>query len=84
MERMPQVLESVSFPRRRPLEEMAKLGKSMSLAEENLGNQGRLLVRWSGTEAKLRVMLEGPDVTTLHELAQELLFAARQDLDVAP
>ena len=84
MERMPQVLESVSFPRRRPLEEMATLGKTMSLAEEKLGGQGRLLVRWSGTEPKLRVMLEGPDVTTLQELAQELLGAARQDLEVSP
>jgi phosphoglucosamine mutase len=80
MERMPQVLESASFPTRRPIEEMAELSRKMNLVERKLGERGRLLVRWSGTEAKLRVMLEGPDVGTLEELAQDLIGAARQDL----
>ena len=80
MERMPQVLESESFPKRRPIEEMSALWKKIALAEKKLGDQGRLLVRWSGTEAKLRVMLEGPDVRVLNDLAQDLLAAARRDL----
>lgn len=81
MERMPQVLESASFSKRRPIEEMAELSRKMNLIEQKLGQRGRLLVRWSGTEAKLRVMLEGPDVGTLEELAQDLIGAARQDLE---
>ncbi|HVU04561.1 MAG TPA: phosphoglucosamine mutase [Polyangiaceae bacterium] len=81
MERMPQVLESVSFSKRKPLEEMSELGKRMSQIERKLGDTGRLLVRWSGTEPKLRVMLEGPDVATLSELAKDLLSAARRDLE---
>jgi phosphoglucosamine mutase len=83
MERMPQVLESASFPKRRPIEEMAELAQRMTRAEQRLGDQGRLLVRWSGTEPKLRVMLEGPDVSVLQELAQDLLGAARRDLGAA-
>jgi len=83
MERMPQVLESASFPRRRPIEEMAELGALMAQAEQKLGDEGRLLVRWSGTEPKLRVMLEGPDVSMLQALAEELLGAARRDLEAA-
>jgi len=80
MDPMPQILESASFSKRRPIEEMVALSRKMNLVEKKLGQRGRLLVRWSGTEAKLRVMLEGPDVGTLEELAQDLIGAARQDL----
>jgi phosphoglucosamine mutase len=83
MQRMPQVLESALFSTRRPIEEMSELGRHMGAAEQKLGQQGRLLVRWSGTEPKLRVMLEGPDVGVLQELAAELIGAARKDLTVA-
>ncbi len=83
MERMPQVLESAMFPTRRPIEQMSELFSHMGAAEQKLGDQGRILVRWSGTEPKLRVMLEGPDVGVLKELAQDLLGAARRDLAVA-
>src|SRR5690349_7937814 len=61
MERVPQVLESVKLPSRRPLEEMAELSSRIAAAEAELGSSGRVLVRWSGTEPKLRLMLEGPD-----------------------
>jgi phosphoglucosamine mutase len=81
MERMPQVLESASFAKRRPIEEMAELSRKMNLIERKLGQRGRILVRWSGTEAKLRVMLEGPDVGTLEALAKDLIGAARHDLE---
>ncbi|HEX7669017.1 MAG TPA: phosphoglucosamine mutase [Polyangiaceae bacterium] len=81
MERLPQVLESVTFSKRRPLEEMAELCRRMTFAEQKLGEEGRILVRWSGTEPKLRVMLEGPDVGTLNELAADMLGAARKDLE---
>jgi phosphoglucosamine mutase len=83
MERMPQVLESALFSTRRPIEEMSELGRHMGAAEQKLGHEGRILVRWSGTEPKLRVMLEGPDVVMLQELAAELIGAARRDLAVA-
>lgn len=83
MVRLPQVLESVTFSKRRPLEEMAELSSRMIFAEQKLGDEGRILVRWSGTEPKLRVMLEGPDVGTLNELAADMLGAAKKDLEAA-
>jgi phosphoglucosamine mutase len=79
MERVPQVLESVTLPARRPLEEMAALQALIGRARTVLGTEGRVLVRWSGTEPKLRVMVEGPDEVRIGAIARELVEAARRD-----
>jgi phosphoglucosamine mutase len=79
MERVPQVLTSVTLPRRLPLESMKALGRAQARVEKELGKHGRVLVRWSGTEPKLRIMLEGPDEGRLREWADELGRAARRD-----
>jgi len=80
MKRIPQVLESVKLPARRPLSEMPELGKRIVLAEKKLGKNGRVVVRWSGTEAKLRLMVEGPDKATLETMVAEMTEAAKKDL----
>jgi phosphoglucosamine mutase len=80
LERVPQVLESKTFARRLPLEEMATTSKVMSALEKKLARNGRLLVRWSGTEPKLRVMVEGPDEQVLRGYVAEVLEAASRDL----
>ncbi len=63
MTRVPQVLENVTLPQRRPLEGMRRLQAVMRSVSKSLGRKGRILVRWSGTEAKLRVMIEGENET---------------------
>jgi phosphoglucosamine mutase len=80
MERVPQVLESVRLATRRPLEEMAELTRRIADAEARLGGDGRVLVRWSGTEPKLRLMLEGPDPVALKTMVDEMADAARRDV----
>ncbi len=80
MTRVPQVLESVRLPNRMPLEKMPKLQKEMRQVEKKLGKRGRLLVRWSGTEPKLRLMAEGPDQKALTSMVQTMADAARRDL----
>jgi phosphoglucosamine mutase len=80
MERVPQVLESVTLAARKPLEDMAGLKRLIERVEAALGREGRVLVRWSGTEPKLRVMVEGPDETRIAEIARDLVDAARKDL----
>jgi phosphoglucosamine mutase len=83
MERVPQVIESVTLPARRPLEEMPALQRCITRATTALGADGRVLVRWSGTEPKLRVMIEGPDEARIATMAQELVAAARADVGQA-
>jgi phosphoglucosamine mutase len=77
MDRVPQVTESVTLPARRSLEEMPALQQASDRVRASLGSEGRVLVRWSGTEPKLRVMLEGPDESRIREWARELADAAR-------
>jgi phosphoglucosamine mutase len=80
MERVPQVLESVTLAARRPLEDMAALQRLIAQARATLGREGRVLVRWSGTEPKLRVMVEGPDEARIGTIAHDLVAAARKDV----
>jgi phosphoglucosamine mutase len=80
LKRVPQVLENVSFPKKMPIEKMPKLSKLIAQTEKKLGKQGRVLVRWSGTEPKLRLMLEGPKKDQLKTMVQEMAEAASQDI----
>ncbi|MBM4376515.1 MAG: phosphoglucosamine mutase [Deltaproteobacteria bacterium] len=80
MERVPQVLQSERFPERRPLEQLERTSRTIALVERALGNNGRIVVRWSGTEPKLRVMIEGEDEKRIAAHAKEILDAARREL----
>jgi phosphoglucosamine mutase len=80
MEKVPQVLENVTLPERRPLEEMPALSALSTKIEKALGQDGRLLVRWSGTEPKLRIMIEGEDEAKIAAFAKELAAAATTDM----
>jgi len=80
MERVPQVLENVNLPARKPLEEMKLLSSASEKVKKELGNDGRVLIRWSGTEAKLRIMLEGPSEDQLQLWVQDLVAAAKKDV----
>lgn len=79
MTRVPQTLHNVKLPRRIPVESMPSVHKVQRAVEARLGEEGRCLIRWSGTENKLRVMLEGPDQAQLEQMAGELVAAAQQD-----
>jgi phosphoglucosamine mutase len=79
MQRVPQVLESVTLTERRPLDQMRRLADLTRKITETLGSEGRVLVRWSGTEPKLRVMLEGPSEDVIRAWAKDLVEAARRD-----
>jgi phosphoglucosamine mutase len=56
------------------------LGRAIAAAEAELGKQGRILVRPSGTEPALRVMVEGPDAELVARLADEIAAVANERL----
>ncbi len=78
--RVPQVLENARFARRVPLDAMTRTQAEVARIESELGDRGRVLVRWSGTEAKLRVMVEGEDETFIKTAALGILSAAKTDI----
>ena len=80
MTRVPQVLQSATFPARKPMEAMTAMRQTIARVEGTLAERGRVLVRWSGTEPKLRVMVEGEDDAAIKLFASEILDAAKQDL----
>ena len=80
MQRVPQLLENLTLRERRPLESMANLAKESERVKKKLGAEGRVLVRWSGTEPKLRIMVEGPSEDLIKQLAGQLAEAARKDI----
>jgi len=83
MERVPQVLVNVTLPSRRPLEELPKTTNAIAKAEKALGEDGRVLVRWSGTEPKLRVMIEGPKKDRIRAMAQDIASEAEREVQSA-
>ncbi|HET7618098.1 MAG TPA: phosphoglucosamine mutase, partial [Vicinamibacterales bacterium] len=68
----PQVLVNVRVREKRELREVAAIAEAMDRVEGRLAGQGRLLVRYSGTEPLLRVMIEGRDQQEIQGWAREI------------
>jgi phosphoglucosamine mutase len=68
----PQTLVNVPVREKVPLEQLPAVQNSIAAAEEQLGADGRVLVRYSGTENKARVLVEGVDTELVERLAAEI------------
>ncbi len=72
IEDYPQVLINLVVREKQDLQGLRPARQALREAERSLGSQGRLLVRYSGTEAKLRIMAEGEDVQLVEQVARNL------------
>ena len=79
-ERYPQLLVNVEVKRRHPLEDCPDIQAQIQKARAELGDQGRVVVRYSGTEPLLRIMMEGPDKSRLQSMADAIATCARKVL----
>lgn len=77
IENYPQVLLNVSTSRKCRPEEIPGLQKAIRRTQEVLGTDGRVLVRPSGTEPLIRIMVEGQDLDLVDRLARELAECVR-------
>lgn len=82
MTSVPQVLHNVMVRDRIPLDGLPKVGIAMKEVEGELGAAGRLLVRYSGTEAKLRVMVEGDDENSIKLMANRICEAINLEIGI--
>lgn len=78
MRRVPQVLQNVRVRERVPLDAMPEVRRIIAAAESRLQGNGRLLVRYSGTEMLARVMVEGEDNGHIAAIAAEIAEAIRE------
>ena len=76
----PQRLVNVRFKEKRPLEELPAVQAEIASAQEAFGDQGRVLVRFSGTEPVARVMVEAADAEMVDERVERIAQAIRQAL----
>jgi phosphoglucosamine mutase len=75
----PQVLLNVRVERKVDLKMIPEIAKVMSSVESQLLGNGRLLVRYSGTEPLLRVMLEGRDEAEIRRWGQQIIDAVKRN-----
>ncbi|MBW2243371.1 MAG: phosphoglucosamine mutase [Deltaproteobacteria bacterium] len=74
-ERFPQALVNVKVSEKTPIEELPSVLERLAQVENELGSSGRVLIRYSGTEPKARVMVEGEDEEQVAGYAQDLADA---------
>ncbi|KMY65756.1 phosphoglucosamine mutase [Desulfocarbo indianensis] len=80
MRPIPQTLVNLKVAQKKALADSPRLSKAMRRQEERLGERGRILVRYSGTEPLLRIMVEAEDEALMSQAAQALEEAAIADL----
>jgi phosphoglucosamine mutase len=76
----PQVLVNVRVAKKADLATVPDVAGVMKGVEERLAGRGRLLVRYSGTEPVLRIMIEGEDEAQINAWAQEIAEAVKEHL----
>ena len=76
-EPVPQLLQNVRFQRGKPLEDK-HIKQLIAASEARLGQNGRLVIRESGTEPLIRVMGEGDDAGLVNEVVSEIVTAIAQ------
>jgi len=77
---VPQALVNVVVAEKRPLAQLPGVGRAVSAVEQELGSAGRVLVRFSGTENKARVLVEGPDARRIRAMAEAIAGSLREAL----
>jgi phosphoglucosamine mutase len=68
----PQKIINVNVKEKSPLDKIPELQKAVQKAEAELGDKGRVLIRYSGTQSMCRVMVEGPTQPMTDRLTQIL------------
>lgn len=82
MSSLPQILVNVPVRKKTELKRIPALKKIINQVEAELNEKGRVLIRYSGTEPLLRIMIEGEDQHRINVLATQIANAVREEIGV--
>lgn len=82
LRKFPQLSVALKVREKLPLHDLPTLPRTIQALENELGGQGRVLVRYSGTEPKVRLLIEGPSDAVIRAGLARLEAATRADLEV--
>jgi phosphoglucosamine mutase len=77
---VPQILVNVKTSKRVELMSVKPVAAAVAAAEKELAGLGRILLRWSGTEPKARVMIEGPSADQVKRLADSIALSIQRNV----
>jgi phosphoglucosamine mutase len=80
MRKYPQLLVNLKVRERIPLEQLPEVTNTVKEIETELGSNGRILLRYSGTEPKIRLLVETREETLLQPVADRILVSIRKHL----
>lgn len=82
MEKYPQIIFNVGVREKKSFEEMPSVRRKIKEIEQHLGKEGRVFVRYSGTQNKLRIMLEGKIKEELEDYARQIAEEVKKEIGV--
>ncbi len=79
--KFPQYIQNIRVKKKTPLDSIERIVKEKEKVESILGNNGRILMRYSGTEPVIRIMIESMKEFNIHDLTNELITAVKESLN---
>ena len=78
----PQILKNMKVKTKPPFEALPTVLKLVRAAEKDLGDRGRVLLRYSGTEPKVRLLIEGEDQARIEAHANRIIEKLQEMIGV--
>lgn len=79
--KFPQVLKNIDVTEKVPQENLKGFNKALKTAQTQLGKKSRVVFRYSGTENKARLLIEGPQLETIDKIASSLALQLQHDIE---
>jgi len=80
MRKYPQAQRNLKVSKKPPIPDLVEVSRLTAETEKDLGGKGRVLLRYSGTEPKIRLLIEGPDSARINAQADRIAEAIQKEI----